>query len=122
MSRGWANGGTNGDGRHSARPLADLLDRVLSGLGIGLPSRMLGRLMEDWPSLVGAELAEVSEPVAVRGDVIVVHVDNPAAAEMLSWKAEEILGRLRREAGSEGPRSISVKVRRTARRSPRADP
>ncbi|MCU1452141.1 MAG: hypothetical protein JWN46_287 [Acidimicrobiales bacterium] len=72
------------------RPLPDVLDQVLAGLGA--PSvDVLMTLHERWSDLVGAEVAEHAQPISIEHGRLLVTVDNAAWASHLRWAEAELL-------------------------------
>jgi predicted nucleic acid-binding Zn ribbon protein len=78
-----------GPPRHVSATLAPLLDR----LGVA-PALENARIFTDWEASVGAEIARVARPHRLDGGVLVVHVRSSAWMSELSFRRDEILGRL----------------------------
>jgi hypothetical protein len=73
--------------------MGDILVSVLPSLE---PSA--AALLRVWSEIVGAEAAENSEPLRVRGDVLLVAVSSPAWGQRLAMREPEIMQALARHA------------------------
>ena len=84
----------------SARPLARLLKSWLKASGL---ERVVsgGRLQQDWVSIVGARISAVSRPIDVRGETLVIEVEDPVWRNELSLIQDTILTRV--NAHPDGP-------------------
>lgn len=100
-------------GRHDREPtrVGDALDRVLGALGAA-PSRSLTGVFDRWNEIVGPTVAEHASPVAVKGDTLVIAVDDPAWATQLRFLEVEILAGIRSDLGDATPSRIDVQIRR----------
>ena len=83
-----------GPPRHVAAALGPLLERL--GLAPGLED---ARIFTDWEASVGPEIGRVSRPHRLDGGVLVVHVRGSAWMSELSFRRDEILGRLNARRG-----------------------
>ncbi len=100
-------------------PLADGLDRVLRGLGVGVEgtgpaqggAAIINAVFERWPGLVGAHLVDHVQPVSLRGTTLVVAVAEPAWASQLGWPAPDICAAADRLVGSGAVTAVEVRVR-----------
>ena len=85
---------------------------------LGLLQRYLGALRPDavrtmqagWPSMVGANIAELCWIRSVRGGVLVVQTNEPAVAQQLEWATRDLLDGLNALLGSDELREIRVQV------------
>lgn len=81
-----------------------------SGLERGLGK---GRLIEEWESIVGPRISAVSTPIDVRGETLLLEVEDPVWRTELSLMQERLL-----EAISERPDLPKVRrIRLMGRRS-----
>lgn len=69
------------------------LDRVLRSLGAP-GSDALGTLFENWPELVGDQMAAHVRPLRLSDTTLVLGVDEPGWATQVRWMAEDLLRRL----------------------------
>lgn len=91
-------------------PMTDSLDRVVRRLGGASVDATTG-LFARWVELVGEGVARNSRPVSIRGNVLVVAVDDPAWATQLRFLERQLLDRLDAELGAGSVTSIDVRVR-----------
>lgn len=81
--------------RSPARPVGELLDGVLHGLGMA-DAVVLERVSTVWPDLVGADVARRASPVGLRGRVLTVEVRSPTWLYVLQREhRDEVCARLR---------------------------
>ena len=85
-----------------------------SGLERGLGR---GRLLEEWESLVGASVAAVSKPVDVRGETLLLEVEDPAWRSELSMMQERLLEAISSRPGLPRIRRIRFIARQGTLRS-----
>ena len=90
--------------------MGDALDRVVRRLG-GASADATTVLFARWPDLVGEGVAAASRPVSIRGNVLLVAVDDPAWATQLRFLEAELLRRLADELGEGAVSAIEVRVR-----------
>lgn len=96
--------------RHTARPAADALMKVMSALGLG------DRLREDevmrvWKEVVGDFLANHSTPASVRDGVLTVRVLQPTLLfEFQRNLKPQIVAKLRERFGSRMVRDIKFRI------------
>jgi len=81
------------------------VSRVLSDLGTGAAARAV-RIAERWEEAVGREIADHSQPTAMRGDVLEVSVDTSVWCQQLQLRTPEILAALRRVVGEDAPSEV----------------
>jgi predicted nucleic acid-binding Zn ribbon protein len=89
--------------------IGELLDRVVRGLGApGVD--VIDEVFRHWPDLAGS-LAAHSTPLAVRGQALVVAVDQPAWATEVRYRQGEILARLDARVGEGRVTRIDLEIR-----------
>jgi predicted nucleic acid-binding Zn ribbon protein len=79
----------------NARPIAGIIDRVVHALG---HSTAYGGWLAvaQWPEIVGPEIADVARAVRFSDGILIVAVPDPSWRQELSFRREEILGRIHR--------------------------
>lgn len=98
------------DGRRPPVPLAEGLDRALGGLG--LPGAVAVRaVFGRWEEMVGAQVADHSQPVSLRGGRLVVVVDEPGWATQLRYLQADLVRRIAEVVGEGVVARIDVRVR-----------
>lgn len=102
----------DGDGGPGPAPLRDALERVLGALG-GPGVDTIVTVHERWAEIVGAEVAEISRPVAIDAGTLRIRVTGPAWASHLRWAEREIVERLDRLVGDGVVTRITVSVSRS---------
>lgn len=65
-----------------------------------------------WEEVVGVDVAAHVQPIALRGEVLVLAVDYATWSAQLAFIASELLERLGVRLGSECPRRLETTVRR----------
>ena len=97
--------------RRKSRPQAvgELLSQVLSDLGDGATARAV-RIADRWAESVGPEIAAHSRPVAIRGEVLEVHVDSSVWCQQLQLRIPTLLAALRDNVGEDAPRELWLRV------------
>lgn len=80
------------------------------------PPAALAVVFGRWEEIVGPALAGRCRPLAVRRDVLVVAVAEPALATEVRYRAASLLARAAELAG--GPVATTVEVRVRPRRTP----
>lgn len=89
------------------RPLGELVGALVAGRGWS--ERMaLGRLREAWPRVVGALVAGRSEPVRLRGGVLIVRVEAGAWANELTLLAPTLAAKVDMFLGAGSVREVKV--------------
>jgi predicted nucleic acid-binding Zn ribbon protein len=81
------------------------VNRVLADLGAGATARAV-RIADRWEEAVGREIADHSQPVAIRGEVLEVSVDTSVWCQQLQLRTPEILAALRRVVGEDAPSEV----------------
>lgn len=101
---------TNRRGRGEPRPITDSLAELGGELGLADP-RATRRLVESWPELVGAGVAEHAWPLQVRNRVLTIAVDDPAWAAELRYQERTVRDRIVEHVGTDVVRALRVVVR-----------
>ena len=94
-----------------ARPLKQVLDQVLAGLGAPSVDTVI-TITERWAELVGTEVAPHARPVAVEHGRLTVVVDNPAWASHFRWAEPELVRRLSELVGTGVVERVATRVAR----------
>ena len=94
------------------KKLGDVMTAWLSSSGLekGLGK---GRLLQEWESLVGANISAVSRPVDVRGETLLLEVEDPAWRSELSMMQERLLEAIAGRPGLPRIRRIHFVARRS---------
>lgn len=74
-------------------PAGSVLKGLLEEAGFERQLRRFS-VFEDWPELVGPQLAAHSQPWRMRGEVLEVRVDHPVWMQQLQLRKSEILSQL----------------------------
>ncbi len=89
--------------------VASGLNRVLRSLGA--PSAdAVGSLFEDWPALVGEQVAAHVRPLRLSDRTLVLGVNEPGWATQVRWMATELLSRLEEGLGPGVVTAIDVRM------------
>ena len=99
-----------GDGDDPAT-LPQLLDTVLAGMGAPKAESIIA-IHEHWATIVGDELADHAQPLAIEDGCLRVGVDSPAWASHLRWSEREIVARVDRVVGAGVVSSVSTRILR----------
>ena len=59
-----------------------------------------GQLQQDWESIVGPRISAVSRPIDVRGETLVIEVENPVWRNELSLLQDALLAQVRAHPGA----------------------
>jgi len=76
------------------RPIGEILPRVLGPRGL-LPQLALVQLQQEWPQLVGPDIAAVARPRRLQQGTLIVGVASPTWMTELSFAKRTWLERLR---------------------------
>lgn len=87
------------------------LERVLRDLGAPSTSTT-ATLAQEWPRLVGADLAQVCTPVTVVDGRLLVSVADPAVVDHLRWLRADLLSTLATHLGEGVVTDVDLRVRR----------
>ncbi len=98
------------------RKLGDVMTAWLSSSGLekGLGK---GRLLQEWESLVGVNISAVSRPVDVRGETLLLEVEDPAWRSELSMMQERLLSAIAGRPGLPRIRQIRFVAKRSEGKS-----
>ena len=99
-----------GHSESGPKPLGASLDHVTRALGMP-PATVLETVFSQWSDLVGAPFTAHAQPASLRGEVLVVSVDDPAWATELRYRAHDLLSRMAGRIGHGSPTRIEVRVR-----------
>jgi predicted nucleic acid-binding Zn ribbon protein len=89
------------------QPLGRLVQRLVSDRGWNLAAAE-ARVIGDWPSLVGPEIASKSKPVSLRDGELTLQAESTAWATQLRLLSGKLLGLLSKELGPGVVRKIRV--------------
>ncbi len=92
------------------RPLGAALEHVRRGLGMP-PGGVVEAVFSGWSDLVGATVAAHAWPASLRGDLLVVNVDDPAWGSELRYRSQALLARIAQSVGRGSPTRMEVRVR-----------
>jgi predicted nucleic acid-binding Zn ribbon protein len=92
------------------QPVGELVERVLADLGGSAIARAV-RIADHWEEAVGAEIAQHSRPLSIRGEVLEVAVDSSVWCQQLQLRTPEILAGLRAAVADDAPQRIWLHVR-----------
>ncbi len=93
------------------RRVDDALRHVRRELGAPEPGHFT-EIRDAWPDLVGASLADHSEPIHLRGGVLRIVVHDPAWASQFRYLADSLVAALSERVPGAAVREISVVARR----------
>ncbi|MFQ5555020.1 MAG: DciA family protein [Acidimicrobiia bacterium] len=93
----------------SLQPVGELLDGVLSTVGGGNVPPLL-TLREQWHEIAGTRWAEVSRPVEIVGDTVIVEVGDGATASLMRYDTGAVEQRLEGVSAAPDLRRIRIKV------------
>jgi predicted nucleic acid-binding Zn ribbon protein len=97
--------------RHTTpRTLRASLEHLLDDLG-SAPVQETASLLSRWGDVVGNDLAAHTQPVGVRNGVLLVHADDPAYADHLSWNERQLVTRLAGVLGEGVVTALQVRTR-----------
>src|SRR4051794_24957378 len=99
------------DDEARVKPLKQVLDQVLAGLGAPSVDTVI-TITERWAELVGTEVAPHARPMAVEHKKLTVVVDNPAWASHFRWAEPELVRRLGDLVGDGVVERVSIRVAR----------
>lgn len=101
-----------GKGKRRPAALGDVMKEVLKSSTVGERIKQ-AHVIPDWRSLVGAQIAEVTEPLSVsRQGVLFVAVKTNAWMTELSLLEPQLLKRLNEKSGRLAIRKIRWQIRR----------
>ncbi len=91
--------------KQTPQKLGDILSSVLAKRGY-LVSGYEAEIKQQWPSLVGERIAEVSECTEMRDDVLYVRVSAASWRQELSFLKKEILKKIKEKTRCKSIRDI----------------
>ena len=81
-------------------PVGQVLASLMKGLG--LEEKLREReLIENWPRIIGPEIARFSQALRVRGGVLYLKVDSPAWGQELHFLKPQLLERVNESCGGD---------------------
>ena len=86
------------------------LDRVMRNLG-GPRASTVRSVFDQWPQLVGDQLAAHARPVSLRDGVLVIGVDDPAWATQLRYLEVTLINQIAAAFGTAEVTAIEIRVR-----------
>ncbi|HCV35729.1 MAG: DUF721 domain-containing protein [Acidimicrobiales bacterium] len=92
-------------------PIRRSLDQLMTSLGVPEIDATV-TIVEQWPEIVGPELAEGVVAVAVRGQELLVRVDDPAWASQIAWLEAQLLDRINDLVGPGKVTSVRARMAR----------
>lgn len=99
--------------------MADLLDRVVRGMGAP-GTDAVDLVFNRWDDVVGSVLASRTRPVALEDGCLVLAADDPAVVSHVRWLEPDLLRKLDGLLGAGRVRGVEVRVDRPGRsRGPR---
>jgi predicted nucleic acid-binding Zn ribbon protein len=94
-------------GEHEPKPLNELMRALVAGRG--WHERMsLGRLRDEWASVVGPDVAARSEPVALARGVLTIRADGSAWANELTLLARSVADKADSHLGGGAVHEVKV--------------
>lgn len=82
----------------SVKPVAELVDQVLSGYHVAEDVRRR-QILTDWTRIVGARIAANTEPGRIYDGILNVRVRNSSWMHQLSFMTDEVRERINRAVG-----------------------
>ncbi len=95
-----------------ARSLGEIL-RSLMGRERYAAGVAKGRLLDEWESIVGPRISAVSRPIDVRGETLLLEVEDPVWRSEIALMHDEIVARLAERSETPVVRTIRCVGRRT---------
>ena len=89
------------------KPVGDLLHALITGRG-WKEHMQFGRLLEEWATVVGADVAARSTPVALRAGVLSIRADGAAWATELTLLGRSIVEKVDSYLGGGVVREVRV--------------
>lgn len=90
-------------------PIASGIDAVLRRLG-GVRADVLVRIVEDWPAIVGADLASATSPTGVEKGCLTVAVTDPAFSTEVRFRGGQITAAVTDRVGADVVERVRVVV------------
>lgn len=93
-----------------ARKAADVLPKVLADLRID-SRRSEAEIVKVWNASLASDIVKHAQPMGLRRGTLFISVDSNAwLSELLKWRQQEILARLRHSFGPELIKRLSFRV------------
>jgi predicted nucleic acid-binding Zn ribbon protein len=89
--------------------IGEVIDQVLCDYKPQAKSALAG-IWEVWPNIVGASVAKISKPAAIKGGVLIVHVSNSNWLHQLRYQERIFISDLNRVLGGDVIASIKFKI------------
>ena len=93
----------------SIESLGSVIDKLLRS-GIRQQDAPLLQVWELWDRAVGQIIAENARPAAIKGNILLVHVNSSPWLHQLSFLKKDILARINRELGQDLVGEIKFKI------------
>lgn len=102
---------TRRGGKRRTRPeaLGELVPALLDDLGLDA-TRLLTKIGDAWPQIVGTAAARQSRPSALRGRTLEIETGSSVWVQTLRLQAPAILAKLEAALGAEAPQEIWVRI------------
>lgn len=94
---------------NSPLPIGDVLERLLSQLGIDSKIRQM-RILSCWKDIVGEKLSKHSQPFAIKKGNLFVKVDSSAWLAQISYFKEKIISEFNCKQGKEVIKDIYFRI------------
>ncbi len=98
-----------GKRRTRPEPIGELVPALLGDLGLDA-TRLLTKISEHWPAIVGAAAAPHARPAALRGGTLEVETGSSVWAQTLRLQSPAILEHLEAALGADAPRALWVRI------------
>lgn len=95
--------------RRKTQEATDIVRMFLHESGLEIPLLQY-RLVQSWPEVVGTEIAQRSEALEVRGEVLWVRVSSPALLADLQMRRSQLAAALNAKVGAMIIRDIRLVV------------
>ncbi len=95
-------------------PIRELLQSVLSRLGVARPLEM-AELLAKWEDVAGEPWASRAAPVSLSGGELVVEVADGATASLLRYQTSQLSARLDEQVGRGLVTTVRIRVRKPGR-------
>jgi predicted nucleic acid-binding Zn ribbon protein len=79
---------------------------------LAAPKTALASVQANWSGAVGAQIAEVAQPISERSGTLIVECTNAMWAQELDLMQTQLLERLREALGEGAPEAIKFRVAR----------
>lgn len=100
---------TKGKKTDSIESVGSVIDKLLRS-GIRRQDTPLLQVWELWEQAVGQIIAENARPAAIKGNILLVHVNSSPWLHQLSFLKKDILVRINRELGRDLVGDIKFKI------------